>query len=166
VLQTVIDIEASSFGAKSYPIEVGVALPDGKTNCYLIKPPSTWSYWDSKAEKVHGISQEVLMQNGIEPSIVARNLNDLLLGATVYSDAWGHDLSWLGKLFDLVEMTQLFKLESLRSLLSEQQSARWHQTKDEVIKEFNLQRHRASSDAKVIQETLSRILHPGSEILI
>jgi hypothetical protein len=159
VLHTVIDIEASGFGRDSYPIEVGVALPNGNTHCYLIKPASFWTHWDSDAEHIHGITRQTLVQKGIEARIVARKLNELLLGITVYTDAWSHDLSWLGKLYDLTGTTQLFRLESLRSLLSEQQSDQWHGTKDRVVDEFNLERHRASSDAKIIQETLNRILH-------
>jgi hypothetical protein len=160
---TVIDIEASGFGRDSYPIEVGVVLPDGKAHCYLIKPPTPWTHWDPAAEQVHGISRELLLDNGMEPLQIAQSLNDLLLGVMVYTDAWSHDLSWLGKLYAMTETTQLFKLESLRSLLSEQQSARWHQTKEKVIAEFNLKRHRASTDARVIQETLGRVLHENGQ---
>lgn len=163
VLYTVIDIEASGFGRNSYPIEVGIVLPDGQAHCFLIKPPTQWSHWDHSAERVHEISRELLLHKGMEPQVVAQSLNDLLLGVTVYTDAWSHDLSWLGKLYDLAETTQLFRLESLRSLLSDQQSAQWHQTKDAVIAELNLKRHRASSDAKVIQETLGRILHENGQ---
>lgn len=157
VLPAVIDIEASGFGRESYPIEVGVVLPNGKCNCYLIKPASNWTYWDSKAELVHGITRELLMEKGLDPRRVAMDLNDLLLGTRVYTDAWSYDLSWLGKLYDLAEVNQLYTLESLCKLMSEQQSSQWHQTKDKVIREFHLKRHRASADAKIIQETLKRL---------
>jgi hypothetical protein len=157
VLPAVIDIEASGFGRDSYPIEVGVVLPNGKGSCYLIKPASSWTYWDSKAELVHGISRDILMEKGQDPRQVATDLNDLLLGSKVYTDAWSYDLSWLGKLYDLADVTQLYTLESLRKLMSEQQSAKWHQTKEQVMREFNLKRHRASSDAKIIQETLKKL---------
>ena len=40
-----IDVEASGFGVGSYPIEVGVAFPDGGTQCYLIKPEHDWIHW-------------------------------------------------------------------------------------------------------------------------
>lgn len=163
MLHTVIDIEASGFGRDSYPIEVGIILPNGKAYCFLIKPPPHWTHWDHTAEHAHRISRELLLEKGMEPLEVAQSLNDLLQGARVYTDAWSHDLSWLGKLYDLTETTQLFKLESLRSLLSERQSAQWHQTKEKVITEFSLKRHRASSDARVIQETLSRILHENRQ---
>ncbi len=37
--------------------------------------------------------------------------------------------------------------------MSEQQTELWHATKELVLRELNLPRHRASSDALVIQET-------------
>ncbi len=158
MLPAVIDIEASGFGRESYPIEVGVALPNGKCSCYLIKPASCWTYWDSKAELVHGISRKILVDKGQDLRQVAMDLNDLLLGTKVYTDAWSYDLSWLGKLYHQAGITQLYTLESMRKLLSEQQSAQWHETKERVMCEYNLKRHRASSDAKIIQQTI-KILH-------
>jgi hypothetical protein len=88
---------------------------------------------------------------------VAQRLNRRLSGQVVYSDAWSHDLSWLGKLFDVAGVPQLFRLESLRSLLSEAEAARWHPTKQQVIETTHLTRHRASSDARILQETLMRV---------
>ncbi len=157
MLPAVIDIEASGFGRQSYPIEVGVVLPDGKCSCYLIKPDSDWTYWDCKAEKIHGIPRDLLLQKGIEPRQVATELNDMLCGTKVYTDAWSFDLSWLGKLYNIAETAQLYSLESMRILMSEQQSALWHETKEAVMQEFNLTRHRASADARILQETMRRL---------
>ena len=157
MLPAVIDIEASGFGRESYPIEVGVVLPDGTCCCYLIKPDCDWTYWDCKAEQVHGIPRELLLEKGVDPRQVAMDLNDLLCGSKVYSDAWSFDLSWLGKLYNIAELTQLYNLESLRALMSEQQSELWHETKEMVIHDFNLKRHRASADAKILQETMRRL---------
>lgn len=156
MLPTIIDIEASGFGRKSYPIEVGLAMPDGKTHCFIISPPDHWTFWDEEAEAVHGITRELLMEHGREPIDVCNSLNQLLLGQRVYSDAWSHDISWLGKLFDLIQVPQLFQMDSLRTLMSEEQVIHWHPTKDVVIGELNLNRHRASSDAMIIQETFKR----------
>lgn len=158
MLPAIIDIEASGFGRNSYPIEVGVALSNGKCRCYLVKPADCWTYWDSKAEQIHGISRDLLMEKGKDLKQVAMDLNNLLLGTRVYTDAWSFDLSWLGKLYDQAGVTQLYTLESMRKLMSEQQSAKWHQTKEKVIREHNLTRHRASSDAKIIQQTLNVLL--------
>ena len=99
-LVCVIDIEASGFGRRSYPIEVGYVLPDGRTRCTLIRPPEHWTHWDQDAERVHHISRETLMRHGRTTGEVARMLNADLQGLTVYCDGWGHDYPWLAALFD------------------------------------------------------------------
>ncbi len=90
-LPTVIDVEASGFGAGSYPIEVGVAFPDGRSWCCLIRP---------------------------EP---------------------GSNIS------------QHFRLESLRTLLSDSQLEQWQDARTGVIAALGQTRHRARVDALVIQ---------------
>lgn len=149
----VIDVEASGFGVGSYPIEVGVAMPDGKVRCMIVCPEPEWQHWDDKAQALHGISREILLEHGSPVRVVAEQLNEWLEGETVYSDAWGNDSSWLALLFDAAGITQRFKLESLRALLSDLQVSRWHETKEKVASEIDCQRHRASHDARVIQQT-------------
>ncbi len=153
----VIDIEASGFGRGSYPIEIGVVLPDGSRHCYLISPARTWSAWDTEAEGVHGISREVLSAYGRPPQDVAWRLNEMLRGKTVYSDAWSFDLSWMGKLFDVADIQQGFRIADIADLMDEDQRRCWHQTKAEVTAELNIRRHRASGDARILQETWRRL---------
>lgn len=157
MLPTIIDIEASGFGRHSYPIEVGVVLPDRRLVCNLIKPAAHWTFWDREAEAIHGIPRQLLLERGEPAEKVAERLNRLLQGRTVYSDAWGHDLSWLGKLYDQAGMRQRFTLESLRRLIGEQQLPHWHPTKAAVMQELKLNRHRASTDAMILQETYRRV---------
>lgn len=152
----VIDVEASGFGVGSYPIEVGVAMPDGKVRCMIVRPEPEWVHWDEKAQSLHGITREILLEHGSPVREVAEQLNEWLTGEIVYSDAWGNDSSWLALLFDTAGISQRFKLESLRALLSEQQVSVWHETKDQVDRETDCQRHRASHDAKVLQQTFLR----------
>jgi len=156
MLPTIIDIEASGFGRDSYPIEVGVILPDRQCFCHIIHPAAHWTFWDKDAEAVHGISRQLLLDKGEPPEEVADRLNHLLQGKKVYTDAWGHDISWIGKLYEVARMPQRFTLDSLRSLISEQQVRFWHSTKAQVIAELNLTRHRASTDAMILQETYRR----------
>ncbi len=125
----VIDIEASGLGRGSYPIEVGLAMPDGSSYCMIIRPEEDWQHWDASAEALHGISRELLLKHGRSPREVARELNSMLAEQVAYSDAWGNDSSWLGLLFDAAEVPQHFRVESLRSLLSEPQAAIWHDVK-------------------------------------
>ena len=85
---TIIDIEASAFGAGSYPIEVGLALPNGATRCFLIRPEADWTRWDPGSEAAHGVSRELLAQRGLPVAAIAGSLNHILADTTVHSDAW------------------------------------------------------------------------------
>lgn len=152
----IIDVEASGFGTGSYPIEVGVAFPDGNTQCYLIKPEENWTHWDKKAEAVHGIKLETLAEYGTDARTVAQHLNSLLRGETVYCDGWSKDISWLATLFESVDNTPLFRIETLTKLLSETQLNNWENIKTNVIQELGLTRHRASADALILQHTYQR----------
>lgn len=154
---TIIDVEASGFGRGSYPIEVGVALPDRSSHCFLIARERGWTTWDPEAEAVHGISREVLEKHGRPAREVALDLNALLGGRIVYSDAWGFDVSWLGKLYDAVDLSQGFRLAALSELFDDVHYELWNSEKARVTEELDLQRHRASSDARVLQETLRRV---------
>jgi hypothetical protein len=157
---TVLDMEASGFGPHSYPIEVGYVLPDGSTYCTLIQPAPDWTHWDAKAEQTHHIARATAMERGRPAVEVARWLNDQLHGQTVYSDGWAHDYTWLGMLFDAADMSPSFKLDNLRVLLSEREANHWHVVKEQVRRELRIQRHRASSDARLLQLTLARLRAP------
>ncbi|MES2088410.1 MAG: hypothetical protein V4532_00275, partial [Pseudomonadota bacterium] len=78
----------------------------------------------------------------------------------IYSDAWAHDYTWLNRLFDAANRTPRFKLESLRGLLTDDEAASWHNLKREVGQNLSLERHRASSDARLLQSTLVAIRQP------
>ncbi|MBL8383054.1 MAG: hypothetical protein JNM90_08280 [Burkholderiales bacterium] len=152
-----IDVEASGLTGRSYPIEVGVVMPHGEMYCALVRPDPQWVHWDEAAEAVHRISRAILGAHGKPLAMVARHLNDLLENQVVYSDAWGNDLAWLGKLFDAADLPMRFRLESSRKLLDDAQAARWAEVKAQVTAELNLTRHRASTDARILQLTLARI---------
>ena len=154
---TILDMEASGFGKASYPIEVGYALPDGQTYCTLIRPTPEWTHWDASAEALHHIPRSAVLQLGRDVKDVAQHLNDHLGGRTVYCDGWANDYSWLAALFDAAGRRPAFKLDHLRALLNEREAAAWHGVKEQVARELRLQRHRASSDARVLQLTLQRV---------
>ena len=156
-LPPIIDVEASGFGSSSYPIEVGLVLADGQSYCSLIQPEDEWQHWDADAEKVHGLKRDTLAAHGRSAVEVAREVNQRLRGQVVYTDSWYHDFTWLSRLFDAGESAPSFRLEDLRSLLSEKEADNWHQAKTQVLAELNLPRHRASNDARVLQMTLKRV---------
>lgn len=157
-----IDVEASSLGTRGYPIEVGLITSEGSMYCSLIAPPADWSRhdpvaWDAAAERVHGITRAILDAHGKPLEHVAGELNRIARGMTLFSDAWGNDYAWIARLFDAAELPMRFQVESLRKLLDDHEAGRWSAVKAEVVAELQLRRHRASSDAKILQQTLQRI---------
>ena len=156
----VLAIEASGFGPDSHPVEVGFVLADGRSYCTLIRPALAWTHWDPAAEAAHRIPLATVLQHGRDVVEVATQLNALLHGLTMYCDGWAHDQAWLGVLFEAAGLTPSFKLDNLRALLTDQEAAFWTIVKTQVTTEMRLQRHRASSDAKILQRTLMRLRAP------
>jgi hypothetical protein len=154
----IIDVEASGFGSTSYPIEIGVVLADGWRYCSLVVPIAEWTHWDDGAQKVHGISRDMLITHGKPVHEVADELNEVLSGKTLYSDAWVVDKPWLTTLFHAAHRPMEFSVSPLELILSEPQMAVWYETRDALLAETELQRHRASNDAWIIQETYRRTL--------
>ncbi len=152
----ILDIEASGFGKGSYPIEIGFALPDKSAHCYLVTPQEDWTHWNLGAEEVHGISRDILQEKGQAVDEIAEQLNLYLGNKTVYSDGWGYDLSWISLLFDAANTSMNFHIETLYSLLHDDQLVLWEKTRRDVIEDLGIKRHRASSDARIIQETYIR----------
>lgn len=149
----IIDIEASGFGSQSYPIEVGVIDESGERFCKLIKPFDDWTHWDKSAEELHGISKEVLTDIGISGTEICLELNALFKNKTLYSDAWSVDSVWLNRLFDRSAVTKNFSISSIEIIMSEHQINKWDETKKFLIKQQSIERHRASNDACIIQQT-------------
>jgi len=155
-LPVILDLEASGFGAESYPIEVGLALETGATACYLIRPHPDWRHWDPASERLHGLTRDQLVKFGRPVREVAQSLNRLLEAQTVYSDAWSYDHGWISRLFDAAGLLPGFKLDSLQRLFCEAQYEIWNQTLEQVFAECASPRHRASNDARAIQLAYSR----------
>ena len=149
----IMDIEASGFGCESYPIEVGVVNRDGDRYCALIKPQKDWSHWCKNAEAVHGIAREVIELRGKDPREICRELNEFLGHETAYSDAWTYDKTWLNRLYFAAGMECSFYLSPIENIASDEQFLLWDKVKARLQSELNIQRHRASGDAYLIQQT-------------
>jgi hypothetical protein len=156
-----MDIEASGFGRHSYPIEVGYVMPDGQARCTLVRPPEHWTHWDRQAEQVHGITRQTLLAHGRPAVEVAQSLNDELGGLTVYCDGWAHDYAWLAALFDEAGLVPGFKLESVNAMLDEDALARLGPLRAQALRDLGLSRHRASNDARALQQALVQLLGDG-----
>jgi hypothetical protein len=152
----ILDIEASGFGARSYPIEIGYVLGDGRARCTLVCPAPHWTHWDPAAERVHGIVRPTLLQHGRAIAEVADLLNADLAGQTVYCDGWAHDYPWLALLFDEAGRALRFRLESV-AMLHERRLARLDAVHRDAVAELGLARHRASNDARALQLAISRV---------
>jgi hypothetical protein len=153
----VIDVEASGFGRGSYPIEVGFALADGATHCTLVRPADGWTHWDGSAERLHGITREALQQHGRPVDEVAALLNEHLAGATVFCNSWAHDYAWLAILFEAAGRRPAFRLRHLHELIDDEAGPAWDQACRELRQTLGLTRHRASSDARLLQLALARL---------
>ncbi len=153
---TIIDIEASGFGCRSYPIEIGAIKANGDRYCALIKPQDDWQHWCAEAETVHGISRAVLCKRGKPARQVCEELNLFLGAITAYSDAWTHDSAWLNRLFFAAGIRAGFHLSPIEMIASEAQLLLWDATKKQLTKEQEARRHRASLDAYLIQQTYLR----------
>jgi DNA polymerase III epsilon subunit-like protein len=154
---TFIDFEASSLDlVSSYPIEVGVCLPDGETRSWLIKPHVLWRDWSEKAARIHGIPREKLELEGQEVSEVIEEMNALLKGG-VYCDAWAFDSFWLHRLFKAGKCKPSFELDSITSILDETQIDQWQDIRAGVIDKLQIVRHRAANDAYILHKTWQEI---------
>lgn len=149
----IIDIEASGFGAHSYPVEVGVVRADGSRYCSLIAPQEDWIHWSESAESVHGLSRAILHEKGKPAREVCHELNLFLGAVTAYSDAWVHDSPWLNKLFWAARVKADFHLSPIEIITTESQLMIWDETKQDLCNRLKIHRHRASADAFLIQQT-------------
>jgi len=153
-----IDFEASSLNLiESYPIEVGVCLPDGELHSWLVRPHPQWSDWSENAEGIHGISRQRLQAEGLQAADIAHELNTLL-PAQIFCDAWTFDSFWLHRLFRAAGETPQFQLESISALLTPAQVQRWSPTRKQVIHELGLPVHRAANDALILHHTWHRLI--------
>ena len=94
-----LDFEASSLEKKSYPIEVGWVLEDGRGESLLIKPAPDWIDWDPDAEAIHGITRGELEDKGSPHTEVCERLLRLWDGGNrVFASAPSWDGHWLSVL--------------------------------------------------------------------
>jgi hypothetical protein len=156
-----IDFEASSLDLiASYPIEVGVCMPDGALHSWLIQRHVLWQDWSDAAQNIHGISRARLKEEGMLVSDVARALNRCL-PEQVFCDAWTFDSFWLHRLYRAAGIAPEFQLESVSTLLDPDQVRQWSGIRQQVIGELGLPVHRAANDALILHKTWERVTCQG-----
>jgi len=113
-----LDVEASSLGVASYPIEVAWSMPDGTIESHLVRPVAVWTDWSDVAERdVHGITRELLAAEGEPPAVVAARMNTVLSGRTAASDAPDFDDRWLSRMFSAAGVERAFRVGSFADVL-------------------------------------------------
>ncbi|MBA1147830.1 hypothetical protein H0Z60_12310 [Ectothiorhodospiraceae bacterium WFHF3C12] len=97
-----IDIEASSLGPASYPIEIGWSDAQARVHSLLIRPDAYWldvGEWSPESEYLHGLSLDLLLSEGVSPMEAWSRLIEVCgRDATLYSDAVDFDRMWLAEL--------------------------------------------------------------------
>jgi DNA polymerase III epsilon subunit-like protein len=160
-----IDFEASCLPeyGPSFPIEVALATIDGESRHWLIRPAPEWEYWDwsPEAEALHGISRDMLENEGHSPAQVLAELAAAAEGYAVYADA-DLDAFWLETLAEAAGAPVPFGVRYLGELLAELGTTRPQVV--EALAEASRQmpnEHTARDDALRLALTL-RLLLPQS----
>ncbi|KXS55048.1 MAG: hypothetical protein AWU57_551 [Marinobacter sp. T13-3] len=156
----VLDIEASSLGRDSYPIEIAwCRLDGGDAFSTLINPDSAggWEDWDTFAEtEVHGLSRAQCCQDGQNVVLVVRQVEDVLTNHPVCSDAHWQDQFWLERLFEAVGKRPPAKLMDIRDAVSLSQRP----ALDQLLKDL-ARPHRAKDDCQVLCEAVRQVRAAG-----
>ena len=126
-----LDVEASSLGKKSYPIEIAWSDNFGSIESYLINPycVSHWDDWSFSSQQIHGISRKQCREEGVSPSFICDRMSESIqLGEAIFADGGAFDTNWINVVFaegsdlghpefqvlhsDLVMLPHLQKIES------------------------------------------------------
>ena len=115
------DIEASSLGPASWPIEVGWATvaPDLSVTAtaILIRPEPDWLDWSAQAQGVHGIDLAFAREHGRPASEVAQAINEAFGFGVVFSDACEWEVQWTKRLFAAVGVRRTWRIGDALPLL-------------------------------------------------
>lgn len=160
----IIDLEASGLKRNSFPIEVGIFLPEENySDSWLIKPTEQWiseRQWDTESEEIHGISLDHLNENGLNGLDVCNKLNSILRGTVIFSDAPDFDSMWINILFNEWNTERLFDIRSIFEADIKIRNVTYKEVRDlkkKIAKEHNLKQHRASDDAFIISHMVKEI---------
>jgi len=153
VIPQIIDVEASGLHFDSYPIEIAI-LSGGEIKSWLIAPEPSWTYWDRRAEQLHGLSRKKLLAEGLPVHVVAEQLSGAVdpENRVVYSDAAPWDLGWIATLYQATHVSFDFHVASLQELLTGRELT-WFEAKyREIETAGTYRRHRAADDVKALRD--------------
>jgi hypothetical protein len=141
-LPVILDFEASSLAAESYPISAGL-LVNGKVHYWIIKPKPTWVDWSLPSQAVHGFRRSHLVDHGTDAELVFREIIDLIGNENVYSDNPHWESFWLGI---LGKHTVVFS--NIYDRFPNLAYDRLVMVRDEIYTKWGLIRHRADHDVR------------------
>ena len=150
----ILEVEASALQARSFPIDVGVALVRGPSEpigvgAKLIRPTKKWldtGVWSKSSEAAHGIPLERVQSEGEPVEEVCDWLNAMLgIDTIVATDAPRYDQDWLDTLFAAAGREQKFRIFDFQ-LLTRDFSADHHRYLAHLLRRDAVP-HRAAGDA-------------------
>lgn len=153
---TFIDFEASAFFG--YPIEIGWATLDVSTSLitsdsYLIHPTDEWlneeDRWSPRSERVHGISQQQLMDAGLAVGDVCRRADEVLSGKKVYATDPSYDTRWAGELYQAAGMKRSFEIIGTDELFTDINTSVKQQSV-QTARRLSKPTHRARDDCEFL----------------
>lgn len=155
----VLDFEASGLGARTYPIEVGVAFAAGAASelevwSTLVRPTDMWlkhGNWIEASAEVHGIAESELAA-GMDPTEVMTRLNGLIGSSIAFVDGGRDDVLWLDTLVRAAGVSPSFRLADWDALGGQLASPEYRRMVDFL--ERRRAPHRAGADAARLLEAL------------
>ena len=101
-----LDVEASSLGMDSYPIEIAWSDAEGNIESHLINPYAIeeWTDWDYNAQQIHGISRKLCREEGVHLGNMCQIMSQSIQpGELIYADGGDFDVSWVDVLYEYGE---------------------------------------------------------------
>lgn len=150
-------INCPDFEASSYPVEIALALANGRHYHAWIKPMS-----DRLAPKLSDKMQRAVELYGKYPDQVCNELNVLAGGSNLYCDHWGFTSTWLENLYFAACVDKKFICSPIECLLEDDEQANWNQRKQFVLDVLKAEDYSASSQVEVMQAVVN-LFYRGSE---
>jgi len=173
-----IDIEASSLGKNSYPIEVAWSDVCGNIESHLINvyAVESWTDWDFYAQnEIHGISRKMCREEGVNPNWLCNRLSELMAPLEViYSDGGNFDEFWIDELYGAgsqLGFAQFKIVHSDYAMLEVLNKSAYSDRKNTILGQLKKQaretvseRHRATPDVQYLIELYKLCVNISQEI--
>ena len=145
-----IALNCLDFDSKSYPVEVALALANGRHYRAWIKPMSDCQSPNLPAEVAYAVQHY-----GKHPDQVCNELNILCAGSNLYCDHWGFTASWLKNLFYAASVDCEFTCSPIEALLEEDDCVNWNARKQFVLDILKSDDGCANAQVEVMQAVVN-----------